>query len=423
MRVQLKNVGIIDSCDIEFVPGINLILGSSGSGKSTLMRCLYNMAVNEFSDSDISFGKNKMNVNIAIDDNTVEYHRSIKAKGERFYYVVNGETYVKVGRTPLPAVQNTLKIGNVDVNGEDVNFNFNLQFSSPFLILGSQSTLYNVLTYRSTFDISSINDYYTVDIKTNASDIAANTKLKEQLESNLKSLEHQAESLMPVEKLYSDYIAYKHKCDSLHEMQSICSMVKQINQLSESIKDLSATIKHIDNATSIIEKLNDLSTHNDVHKSYNKVCKVLDLQEDLLQKYDSCSNTVQELDAIKRLSVLIKQYNTASHNVEIVNSCTSSNLLSNEDLIYDLVKQRSYVLAYNRSKTITDVLESSNNESILVIEDLIRAYDKTKALAEVCAEIKSSKRKCTLAHNKLAKFGVCPLCGNHLEIEEENEED
>ena len=38
MRIKLKNVGVISDCDIEFVPGINLIVGSSGSGKSTLMK-------------------------------------------------------------------------------------------------------------------------------------------------------------------------------------------------------------------------------------------------------------------------------------------------------------------------------------------------------------------------------------------------
>ena len=53
MRIKLKNVGVISDCDIEFVPGINLIVGSSGSGKSTLMRCIRNVAMNEFSDSDI----------------------------------------------------------------------------------------------------------------------------------------------------------------------------------------------------------------------------------------------------------------------------------------------------------------------------------------------------------------------------------
>ena len=62
MKLNLKNVGVIDSCEVEFVPGINIIVGSSGSGKSTLLRSIHNIAVNEFSDSDISFGKESMTI-------------------------------------------------------------------------------------------------------------------------------------------------------------------------------------------------------------------------------------------------------------------------------------------------------------------------------------------------------------------------
>ena len=40
MKVQLSNVGIIKDCNLEFTPGINLIIGSSGSGKSTLINLL-----------------------------------------------------------------------------------------------------------------------------------------------------------------------------------------------------------------------------------------------------------------------------------------------------------------------------------------------------------------------------------------------
>ena len=78
MKVKLNNVGIISNCEVEFVPGVNLVIGNSGSGKSTLMRCIYNVAANDFADSDISFGKNTMSVRVDHNDNTIEYTRSIK---------------------------------------------------------------------------------------------------------------------------------------------------------------------------------------------------------------------------------------------------------------------------------------------------------------------------------------------------------
>ena len=130
MKLNLKNVGVIDSCEVEFVPGINIIVGSSGSGKSTLLRSIHNIAVNEFSDSDISFGKDSMTISVECDNNIIEYSRFTKSKGDKFYYVVNGEKYSKVGRQPLQVVSDILKLGDININGDCINFNFNMQFST-----------------------------------------------------------------------------------------------------------------------------------------------------------------------------------------------------------------------------------------------------------------------------------------------------
>ena len=231
MRVKLNNVGVIDECDVEFTPGITLIIGSSGSGKSTLMRSIYNMASNGFSDCDIAFNKNTMKVFIECDGNKVEYIRNLKSKGDRFYYIVNGETYSKVGRTSLQQVSDALKISNIDINGEEINFNFNLQFSTPFLILGSQSTLYNVLTYRSTFDIASINDYYKLDIKNNESEILTVTKVKERLESTLNELEDKAEHFSPIENIYSKYMQCKHDSNFIDNLLQLNEKIKFNNDI------------------------------------------------------------------------------------------------------------------------------------------------------------------------------------------------
>ena len=116
-----------------------------------------------------------------------------------------------------------------------VNFNFNLQFSSPFLILGSQSTLYNVLTYRSSFDIASINDMYTADIKSNAVEISTTSSVKEKLECNLKLLNDKSEKLQPIEQLYSDYVSYKHNFEKLELLKDLHDKLKLRDLLNEAV--------------------------------------------------------------------------------------------------------------------------------------------------------------------------------------------
>lgn len=422
MRVRLNNVGIVKECDIEFVPGINLIIGSSGSGKSTLMRCMYNMAVNEFSDSDISFGQNTMNVRIDNDGNIIEYSRSIKAKGERCYYKVNGETYVKLGRQALPAVSETLRIGDVNVNGEDVNFNFNLQFSSPFLILGNQATLYNVLTYRSSFDISSINDYYSSDIKSNASEIASNEKLKLRLESNLESLEEQAYKLSPIENLYGDYIAYKHKAELLDELKSLYDKMAQDRLLDQKIIALDNIIISATEAVTTASILKEIYKYRAQYVSYDDVKLKSKQYTNIVSSYEKSMLLVQSLLMIKKLHSLKQQYDYVYNNIEIISKCltSTSNVLNNETFVNDLIKQSQLVNALRKCRTITDILNKTDDGVITQIDDLMYVAEKLTSLSDINTAIKNVKRKCTMAHNKMAKFGICPLCGNHLEISEES---
>ena len=60
MELELRNVGIIKSAHLEFIQGLNLIVGSSSSGKSTLLRAIKCMMDNSFSDSNVSYGQKKL---------------------------------------------------------------------------------------------------------------------------------------------------------------------------------------------------------------------------------------------------------------------------------------------------------------------------------------------------------------------------
>jgi len=416
MKITLDNVGIVNHCDVEFVPGLNLIIGQSGSGKSTLMRSIHNIATNEFSDSDISFGKNTMNIEINVGDDSVAYTRNVKSKGDKFYYTVNGNKYAKVGRSAVQQAADILKIGNLDINGEDINFNFNLQFSTPFLIFGSQSTLYNVLTYRSTFDVSSMNDYYNTDVKSNANDIATNEKVKDHLEHDLEQLESQEKEFAPIEKLYSDLIAYKHKYSVLEELNRYASDKATAVNLINKVQQIKCTADKIESISNTIKCLLDLNT---LLTSKSNQINITNLQHNialLIEKNSAAIDLVSTIIELNKLNIKTKDYFDTNKKVRLLNKCISNSILGkiSDDFIDSLTKQNKRLLLKDKFSSIIDVLDKIKNINMSNIDSLIelhRKHSEYKIIKDKCANL--AKKELPIKA-ELAKFKVCPLCGNQL---------
>lgn len=420
MKVQLSNVGIIKDCDLEFTPGINLIIGNSGSGKSTLMRCIYNTAINGFSDSDVAFGKSSMTVTIENNGNIIQYHRNPKAKGEKSYYIVNGETYSKIGRQPVQAVTDAFNIGDVEINGEKVNFNCNLQFATPFLILGSQSTLYNVLTYRSTFDIASINDYYNTDLRTNHNEINANNKLKSQLQSNLESLQIQEKQLKPIEDIYSNYITYKHNLEKLNDIKSLQSRLECINDLSDKIIKIESLLSSINNAMKYTKSLYDIRTYNDTVNKHSKVIVMIDKSILLIESYNKVLNDIQRLASLNKYKSLLDQSNDIMNNIQILNNIldSSQQYVNKESFITDITRLKLLLKNNDKCNKIINELDKCNHINMSIIDDLCIIDDKLKQMSKVNHHINDLDDRCQAVNNELCRFDVCPLCGNHLKSEQ-----
>ena len=420
MKVQLSNVGIIKDCDLEFTPGINLIIGSSGSGKSTLMRCIYNTAMNGFSDSDVAFGKSSMTVTIENNGNTIQYHRNPKAKGEKSYYIVNGETYSKIGRQPVQAVTDAFNIGDVEINGEKVNFNCNLQFATPFLILGSQSTLYNVLTYRSTFDIASINDYYNADLRTNHNEINANNKLKAQLQSNLESLQTQEKQLKPIEDIYSNYITYKHNLEKLNDIKSLQSRLECINDLSDKIVKLESLLSSINNAMKYTKSLYDIRTYNDTVNNHSKIIVMIDKSNLLIALYNNVLSDIQRLASLNKYKSLLDQSNDMMNSIQMLNNIidSSQQYMNKESFITDITRLKLWLKNNDKCNKIVNEMDKCSNINMNIIDDLCIIDDKLKQMNKVNHHINDLDDKCQAVNNELHKFDVCPLCGSHLKSEQ-----
>lgn len=419
MKVRLKNVGVIDSCDVEFVPGINIIVGSSGSGKSTLLRSIHNIAVNEFSDSDISFGKESMNVSIACDDNVVEYSRFAKSKGDKFYYVVNGEKYSKVGRQSLSAANDILKLGDIDINGDNINFNFNMQFSTPFLIFGSQSTLYNVLTYRSQFDISKINDCYNSEVKLNNNEINTAVKVRDQLTVNLDDLKIREQKLKPVEDLYSKYVLYKHTASDISDLTDLLEKFNSVKSINNQLVNLNNSIANTKVATDKISDLSDIIKYNNSTDTVNRLNSFIDYTLTIDTGYrdaESLTSTLTDLLLLNnKLSMNMAENDTVCELSSILNMM--SYMISRGDAIGVVRYVYDKVCLVGNVSDKVKALSLLDDTLINSIDDAILIYTSLKAVYNIEQKISSLRDDIFSIENELHLFKACPLCGSYLHQE------
>lgn len=419
MKVKLKNVGVIDSCDVEFVPGINLIVGSSGSGKSTLLRSIHNIAVNEFSDSDISFGKESMHISIACDDNIIEYSRFTKSKGDKFYYVVNGEKYSKVGRQSLSAANDILKLGDIDINGDSINFNFNMQFSTPFLIFGSQSTLYNVLTYRSQFDISKINDCYNVDVKANNNEINTTLKVRDQLNESLIGLRVQESKLRPVEDLYSKYTTYKHVSSNLSEINDLLYKLQLATLCETKLDNLNRIVSNIEISLSKLESLIEICKCGDHLHSIKKLSEFISKSIAIDNSYRCAESLYSELNDVALLNTMMKRCNKKVSDLEVLHSIIvrAESLLDKDSFISDIIEYSDKIILRDKLCKLIDETSRLNQVDITSIDDAIIAHKSMVSLLATDCELSAINNKCNEIDDELSSFKICPLCGSYLHSE------
>lgn len=416
MKVKLNNVGVIKDCEVEFVTGLNLIVGSSGSGKSTLIRSIYNTACNNFNDSDISFDKQSMNITIENDKNTIEYSRQLRKPCSTCSYKVNGEKYVKLGRQALPAVANVLKIGDICINGDDINFNFNLQFSTPFLIMGSQSTLYNVLTYRSTCDITSINEYYESDVKANAAEICSTTKLKEQLNDNLDLLKLDAEKLEPIEDLYCRFINYKHENEKLNDLITYSNTLNNNSQLCDKLNYICTLITYIESAINDLSLLIDLNRFNYIKNKCDKLDIAISKHNNIISDYNKFNINYEQLILLNKLLNIISEYSDINIKCNKLSSLTDKScaLFKYNNFITDIAKLYNLFIYISKCLNKYNILNNANSDIINIISELFIANKKINDINIVTTAISNISSECDTIVNDLNKFEVCPLCGKHL---------
>lgn len=377
MELELRNVGIIKSAHLEFIQGLNLIVGSSSSGKSTLLRAIRCMMDNSFSDSNITYGQKKMAIRMVYNDHSATYVRDLDKPQRKSAYQIDGKVYTKLGRTSLDDLSAIFKLAPVEIDGEKINFNFSAQFSGPFLLLGSPSLLYSILTYRSSFDITKINDLYYTDLKKIKQDTSVLLKTKESLDKEKENKEKELDKLKDFPSVFIRVQKIKQQYESLNKERETLKNYKDILSKIDTSK---LKLRHIE------ESLNSFTGYSDKLASFTA-----------LNKYVSISTQID--------------------HIENKNKLLSKVLLNIADVIpeYEYIRLlKGYITCNKKYKKNDTLLSSISIPNIEIIKHLKGFIDLNKQVIKNKESIQNIDFKLNEVTLRIKEVGVCPLCNQPI---------
>lgn len=377
MEIELRNVGIIRSAHLQFIQGLNLIVGASSSGKSTLLRAIRSMMDNSFSDSNISYGQKKLAVRMKYNDHSATYIRDLDNTSRKSAYQVDGKVYTKIGRTSLDDLSSLFKLSPIEIDGEKINFNFSAQFSGPFLLLGSASLLYSILTYRSTFDITKMNDLYATDLKNVKKEIDVLVKTKNTLDKEREKKELELFKFQSVPEIYTRVQVLKNQNEEYNRIKNLYNSLRQAEEQRES------SIKKIESLGKILIKLSYYSVE--------------------FSRYSALYNYTSSLNNIQTLTTRVqKMFDTLIKIESSLSIKESVQILS----LYIQSTQR-----YTNNKSILKSIHIPTFESLQLLNNyLFRVEDRKN----IITNIEAVRRSIQEINSRIKEVGVCPLCQQPL---------
>lgn len=405
-KVQVKNLGLIRSASIEFVPGLNVIQGPSSSGKSTLLNGITSTIFNDPGDGSITKGQSVSAVGIAYRGHKIIRKKDLNDKEHKTIYSVDGRGYGKIGRRPLQQVLDSFNLREVEITTDKVRVNFSSQFSTPFLVDEPPSKIYEfVTTTDDSVNLSGI----LHDMRSDLDQISTDKKVAEATVNSLKRV--------------------------VAREREIASRADEFEVVFQKILDAKPRFEFFDKLSAQVIK---------TETAYKNALRVRDAAKSVYDAYNASSTTVldevmgqlEELNpTLSKAYALKKQVDSDKVEFDVVTSQYERlqaipdvtqvfSLKTQSDRLSYLVDVASKHLEQGRSikksmqdagqvDTLKDPGEALENLRNLcaLISDIVRL--DTEINSDDC-ELIELKEQIDDVERELSTFDVCPLCGQAL---------
>jgi len=284
-NLNIKNFQSHENTNLSFHKNINVIVGKSDSGKTAIIRALNWLLKNRpAGDSFIQFNKDKIIVELKINDNKI---KKIKSKKEN-KYIIDKKTYKAFG-ADVPDDVNNITLFNP--------INIQYQLDPPFLLSKSPGEISKYINKIIKFDVI---DEALFDAEKMKREYKNEEKiLKEQVEdytnkmNNLNWLEKAIKEFNKLNIKYNNYLKEEDK------NKKFFNTIISLKNIDEEIKEINKILK-IKNKVDILFK--DADNHKKQKKKNeilnNMIINIKSVQESIDKKTNKIKNLKNKLDEI-----------------------------------------------------------------------------------------------------------------------------
>lgn len=370
LKVSLENFQSISKANLEFIQGINIIVGQSNSGKSAILRAIKGAITNpNGSQRYIKNGTKEFKVNLDYEGNQIEWSRSSKSPT----YKINGESYQKVGGSTLVDILD--KSGFVLYDGKEL-MNIESELELPFPFDKSNTELFKLFE-KNIFCVS---------------DSSAITKLIKADEDEVcKNRDHANYELD----------RYKNKLQAVMELEEEID----INKLINGRDSLSKLFKNKDNLTLDINNLSGIIVAGRI---LAKVVQPVEVNLNILHEYIALVEDLNNLEKIRGIGNILR-----------ISPEVPTSSVFNIDKYLELEKDINKIEYALKAESILSPLEALItkviDEEYTSLRNDINTLSRLSEQAHILQkDLLSIKEKIANLEEEKKKFKVCPLCGGEL---------
>ena len=406
--LKIEDFQSIGNAELEFIPGINLIVGQSNSGKTAILRAIDSVLTNPtYAKSFIKHHTNEACVTFSYDNNNVSWKKS--AKGGTTYNV-NTEEYSKMGTSDLFDILPNNGFVKSD-NGEVMNIEG--EWNLPFPFDRTPSELFKL--FENVFCVS---DSATIlkSFKEEETDInkqIGDTKDKVQKAKNKLSALEELEKEVDLPKIKRELKEFEAKAEDLFNMNNDYEIIRKSEVLDSFVLDEKLP-PETDSLTKLVEVEKDTKFVSEVAqkiKFYKTLPEIMEVPETLKEYLATFDDLIVVENACLADNFMIDK------EVEISEKLLPSYCSLLEDLediekgaLADKINiDRS--CGEDTSLSLADYLAMAED-----LEDIIKCFKKCKTLT---AQGKELVDKITELEAQLKEYKVCPLCGQKINGEHE----